>query len=127
MRSRVFAWSRSCWRVTGDPMSRYSLKPLPQRSDIFEVAVGWDPGLSTFFVMVFGVVEAGQDPRVLHWLGGQPRQIVTVEELQAEVLPYAELRMELVSRLRCDQRNGGANPSQRLSRFISGLLGNGCI
>lgn len=103
-------------------MSRYSLKPLPQHSDIFEVAVGWDPGLGTFFVMVFGVADAGRDPDVRHWLGGQPRQIVTVEELQTEVSPYAELPMELVSQLRGDQRNGGANPSQRLSRFISRLL-----
>lgn len=103
-------------------MSRYSLKPLPGHSDIFEVAVGWDPGLGTFFVMVFGVADASRETDVRHWLGGQPRQIVTVEELQAEVLPYAELPMELVSRLRGDQRNGDANPSQRLSRFILRLL-----
>lgn len=103
-------------------MSRYSLKPLPQHSDIFEVAVGWDPGLGTFFMIVFGVADAGRDPGLRHWRGGQPRQIVTVEELQAEVLPYAELPMKLMSRLRDDQRNGGANPSQRLSRFISRLL-----
>ena len=103
-------------------MSRYSLKPLPERSDIFEVAVGWDAGLGTFFVMAFGFAETGYDPEVLHWLGGQPRQIVTVEELQAAVLPYAELPMELMTQLRDDQRNGGANPSQRLSRFISKLL-----
>lgn len=103
-------------------MSRYSLKPLPERSDIFEVAVGWDPGLGTFFVMVFGVAHAGRDPDVRHWRGGQPRQIVTLEELQAEVLPYAELPMELVSRLRGDRRNRGASPPQRLSRFISRLL-----
>jgi len=103
-------------------MSRYSLKPLPEHSDIFEVAVGWDPGLGTFFVVVFGVAGAGCETDVRHWLGGQPRQIVTVEELRAEVSPYAELPMELVSRLSGDQRNGGANPSQRLSRFISRLL-----
>lgn len=103
-------------------MSRYSLKPLPERSDIFEVAIGWDPGLGTFFVTVFGVPETGHDPQVLQWLGGQPRQIVTVEELQAEVLPYAELPMELVSRLTGDQRKGGASTPQQYSRFVSQLL-----
>lgn len=103
-------------------MSRYSLRPLPERSDLFEVAVGWDPGLGTFFVTVFGVVEAGHDPEVLHWLGGQPRQIATVEDLEAEVSPYAELPMELGRHLRNDQRDGDAGPSQRLSRFISWLL-----
>lgn len=103
-------------------MSRYSLRPLAQHSDIFEVAVGWDPALETFFVMVFGVADAGRETDVRHWRGGQPRQILSVEELQAEVLPYAELPTELMSRLRSDQRNGGANPSQRLSQFISRLL-----
>lgn len=108
-------------------MSRYSLKPLPGRSDIFEVAVGWNQGLGTFFVMVFGVADAGRDPDVRYGQGGQPSQIVTVEELRAAVAPYAELSVELASRLRADQRNGGASPPQRLSRFISGLLGNGCV
>lgn len=103
-------------------MSRYSLKPLPQHSDIFEVAVGWDPGLGTFFVVVFGVADAGRDPDVRHWRGGQPRQIVTVEELRAEVLPYAKLPMELVSRLTGDQRYGCANSSQRLSKLLSRLF-----
>jgi len=32
-------------------MSRYSLKPLPRRSDLYEVAVGWDPALETYFVV----------------------------------------------------------------------------
>ena len=103
-------------------MRRYSLKPHPKHSDIFEVAVGWDVGLSSFFVMVFGVADAGRDPDLWHWRGGQPRQIASVEALQTEVLPYAELPVELVSRLKGDQRNGGANPSRRLSRFISHLL-----
>ena len=98
------------------------MKPRPGRSDIFEVAVGWDAGLGTFFVLVFGFVDADRDPDVLHWLGGQPRQIATVEELEAEVSPYAELPMELASRLANDQSHERASPSQRLSRFISKLL-----
>lgn len=73
-------------------------------------------------MVVFGVADADRDPDVRHWLGGQPREIVTVEELQAEVSPYAELPMELASLLRGDQRNGGASPPQRLSWFISRLL-----
>jgi len=103
-------------------MSRYSLKPLPKHSDIFEVAVGWDAGLGTFFVIVFGVADADRDPDVRHWSGGQPRQIVTVEELQAATLPYAELPMDLVTRLRGDQRYGCANSSQRLSKLLSRLF-----
>lgn len=103
-------------------MSRYSLKPLPEHSDIFEVAVGWDQGLGTFFVMVFGVADASCDPDVRYWQGGQPGQIASVDELQAEVSLYAEFPMELVSRLRDDQRNDALNPTKRLSRFVSKLL-----
>jgi hypothetical protein len=103
-------------------MSRYSLRPLPQHSDIFEVAVGWDQGWGTFFVMVFGVPNAGRDPDVRYWRGGQPNQIVTVEDLQVAVSPYAELPVELASRLANDQGHERASPSQRLSRFISKLL-----
>lgn len=103
-------------------MSRYSLKPLPGRSDIFEVAVGWDPGLGTFFVLVLGVADAGRDPDVRYWHGGQPNQIVTVEDLQAALSPYAELPVELASRLANDQGLERACLSQRLSQFISSLL-----
>jgi hypothetical protein len=103
-------------------MSRYSLKPLPHHSDIFEVAVGWDPGLGTFFVMVFGVADAGRDPEVRYWQGGQPNQIATVQELLAAAAPYAELSTELARRLAEDQRAPNRIPSRRLSRFISKLL-----
>ncbi|WP_022676950.1 hypothetical protein [Novosphingobium sp. B-7] len=103
-------------------MSRYSLKPLRQRSDLFEVAVGWDSGLGTFFVMVFGVADAGRDPAVRHWQGGQPGQIVTVEELRAAIAPYTELPAELEIRLRADQRKVGAPLPQQYSRFVSQLL-----
>jgi len=104
-------------------MSRYSLKPLPQRSDIFEVAVGWDPGLSTFFVMVFGVADAGRDTDVRYWKGGQPGQIATVEELQGAGSPLAEIPLELVRRLANDQHTPNLSHPRRFSRFISKLLG----
>ena len=68
-------------------MSRYSLKPLPERSAIFEVAVGWDPGLGTFIVMVFGVAEVGRNPDLWLWHGGQPNQITMVEELHGVAAP----------------------------------------
>ena len=108
-------------------MSRYSLKPLPENSDIFEVAVGWDPGLGTFFVMVFGVTDAGRDPDVRYWRGGQLSQIATVEELQDVVASFAEIPLELARRLANDQRDQPAIPPRRLSWLISGLLGNGCV
>lgn len=103
-------------------MSRYSLKPLPEHSDIFEVAVGWDPGLGTFFVMVFGVADAGRDPDVRYWQGRRPGQIATINELQDTVASYADIPPVLVGRLVNDQRDPNTSPPQRLSRLISQLL-----
>ena len=42
-------------------MSRYSLKPLPHQDDLFEVALGWDPGLDTFFVTVFAASDGAPE------------------------------------------------------------------
>lgn len=104
-------------------MSRYSLKPLPERSDIFEVAVGWDPGLETFFVIVFGVPVHGLEPEVRYWSGGNARKISGVEELLRKVENYAILEPELISQLQADQRLYRTKAPLQMSRFISRLLG----
>lgn len=81
-------------------MSRYSLKPLPEYSDIFEVAVGWDPGLDTYFVQVFGTPDASSEPEVRLWRGTSVREIVAVQELLAIAGNYAEVPGALSARLR---------------------------
>lgn len=63
-------------------MSRYSLKPLPHRADLFEVAVGWDSALNTYFAIVFGVPDAACDPAILSWRGRSPEQLPTVSALE---------------------------------------------
>ena len=104
-------------------MSRYSLKPLPHRADLFEVAVGWDPGLATYFVMVFGAPPQGLEPEVRRWSGGSPRQIPSVEELLQEVQDYAAIDPELISRLQADQSARRAEAPRPARGFISRLLG----
>lgn len=104
-------------------MSRYSLKPLPHRADLFEVAVGWDPGLETYFIMVFGVPVHGLEPEVRHWGGGSPRQISSIQALRQEVEGYAILEPELISQLEADQSLRRTEAPQRMSRFISRILG----
>ena len=42
-------------------MSRYSLKPLPEHADLFEVALGWDPGLGTYFLTLFGAPDQDRE------------------------------------------------------------------
>lgn len=89
-------------------MSRYSLKPLPHRSDVFEVAVGWDPSLSTYFAIVFGIPETACEPEVLLWRGRTLGEIHGVAELLDIVREFAELVGELRGRLEID-RNAAPN------------------
>lgn len=104
-------------------MSRYSLKPLPHRADLFEVVVGWDPSLSTYFVIVFGVPRHGPEPEVRHWCGCIPRQISCVEDLRREVQDYATIEPKFISQLKDDKSIRCAETPRRMSRFVSRLLG----
>jgi len=55
-------------------MSRYSLRPLAQHTDLFEIALGWDPGLGTYFVTVFGTPDRNCEPDIRLWRGTSPRE-----------------------------------------------------
>ena len=79
------------------------MKPLPHRSDVFEVAVGWDPGLSTYFAIVFGAPETACEPEVLLWRGRTFCDVVEVAELLDIVLEIAEVAPELRCRLDADR------------------------
>lgn len=84
-------------------MSRYSLKPLPHRADLFEVAVGWDAGLSTYFAIVFGAPSATCEPEVLLWRGKVFGEISAVAELLRIAREFAEVAPELRFRLDADR------------------------
>lgn len=84
-------------------MSRYSLKPLPHRADLFEVAVGWDAGLSTYFTIVFGAPEIACEPKALLWRGRTFGEISGVAELLSVVRDYAEVVPEMRCRLDADR------------------------
>lgn len=122
MRSRASAWSRSCWRATGETMSRYSLKPLAHRSDLFEVAVGWDAGLCTYFAIVFGLPDAHCDPAILSWQGRLPDQLPTVSALITAVRDCAEVSPELLQILIADKFASQPGLERQLSGIISALL-----
>lgn len=91
-------------------MSRYSLKPLPHRADLFEVAVGWDLGLGTYFAIVFGTPEIACEPEVLLWRGRTFREIYSLAELIDIIREFAEVAPELRCRLAADQ---GAEPLKK--------------
>lgn len=104
-------------------MSRYSLKPLPHRADLFEVAVGWDPGLETYFVMVFGTPGTQREPEVRLWRGNYLHDVAEAQELLAIAAQYAEVPTDLAIRLQEDQNAAPPQHRQPISRLISDLLG----
>jgi hypothetical protein len=105
-------------------MSRYSLRPLPHRADLFEVAVGWDSGLSTYFAIMFGAPDSGCDPAVMSWQGQVPCQISTVAALESALSGCAEIPPKLLLCLVADKLLVQSRLDQPFSEFISGLLGN---
>lgn len=103
-------------------MSRYSLKPLPHLPDLFEIAVGWDPGLDTYFVTVFGVPDAGGEPEVRHWHGSSPSEIASVEALLARANEYADVPAGLHARLEADRCANPHEAANILGRLAAKFL-----
>jgi hypothetical protein len=103
-------------------MSRYSLKPLPHRADLFEVAVGWDPGLSTYFAIVFGVPECDFDPVITSWHGRVPDQLSTVAALECVLHGCAVIPADLSACLAGDKRASQAHSKRPISKISSTIL-----
>lgn len=103
-------------------MSRYSLKPLPQHSEVFEVAVGWDGGLDTYFIMAFGVPEAPLEPAILLWRGTSLRDISSTDVLLAITRTFAEIPDEFAAKLHFDRLAAPHNPEAPISRLLAELL-----
>jgi hypothetical protein len=68
-------------------------------SDEFEVVIGWDPPLRTFFVQVFDKKNDGEDfEKLVLWKGAGERVYREPDELIEVIQPYAcrHSRVELV-------------------------------
>jgi hypothetical protein len=103
-------------------MSRYSLKPLAQHSDIFEVAVGWDPALDTFFVMVFGTLDDAREPALHMWRGTAFQEISTTVELLGIASDFAEIPPTLASELAADKLRIPHRTGRPISKLIARLF-----
>lgn len=104
-------------------MSRYSLRPLAGHAELFEVALGWDPGLGTYFVMVFGVPDNECEPDISLWRGTSLREIGTPAEIIALAAAYAEVPEDLARQLEIDRLQSPHNPDRPASRLLEELLG----
>lgn len=103
-------------------MSRYSLKPLPHRSDVFEVAIGWDAGLGTYFAVIFGAPSTNCEPEVLLWRGTTFGEFCDLTELLDIVQEYADVSSELIDRMSADRHASPHELTTRRSRALSDLL-----
>jgi len=103
-------------------MSRYSLKPLPHRADLFEVAVGWDPGLDTYFIIAFGVPEVLREPAILLSRGTSLRDITSTDVLLDIARTFAEIPDELAAKLHFDRLAAPHILEATFSRLLAELL-----
>jgi hypothetical protein len=108
-------------------MSRHSLQPLADKPHIYEVAIGWDRPLLSFFVIVFGAPEfdgddddgrAGDADELapLLWEGTSPGALAAPAEAIALASAYAQIPGDLADRLAADRAatGGSANgPAQQ--------------
>lgn len=90
-------------------MSRHSLQPLPGRGSLYEIAIGWDRPLGTFFVIVFGAPDdepgnnAVEELPPLLWEGTAPAALATPEATIALASPYAFIPEGLAAQLAADR------------------------
>ena len=103
-------------------MSRYSLKPLKVHPNLFEVAVGWDAALDTYFILVFGAPDEARDPTVRLWRGTCLREITSTGVLIAIARAFAELPEDLAARLHLDRITAPHNPEASISSLMVELL-----
>ena len=81
-------------------MSRYR---IPAHAARYDIHVGWDPPLETFFVHVFDTAADDDDAACVLWEGVGFQTLPTVEALQRALQPYAMIPPVLCTRLRHDR------------------------
>jgi len=82
-------------------MSRYE---IPARNPEHTVTVGWDNPLITFFCQVAKPLEdEDEEDPIFLWVGTEPQEVTTPEDLARHLAPFADLSKETIDRLRADR------------------------
>lgn len=79
---------------------------LPARDQNLSVVVGWDKPLQTFFAQVARPERADDeddDDPMLLWVGTEPREVITVEDLARHLAPFLDLATEIAEQLRAER------------------------
>jgi hypothetical protein len=106
-------------------MSRYSLPPRTDAPGIYEVAVGWDRQLGTYFVIVFGPPDADGEPEVALWRGTAPAEITDPCDAITLAASYASIPDGLVATLQMDRIKSSA-PAGGALQILTRLLITNC-
>lgn len=96
---------------------------IPARDNNLSVVVGWDNPLQTFFTRVARPSVSDEDEdHMLLWVGTEPREVITAEDLARHLAPFADLPSEIVEQLRADRAaklgHAPTTTQQRLLSFI---------
>ena len=99
-------------------MSRYH---VPAHEARYDIHVGWDDPLETYFVQIFNTTTADDAAACMLWEGGGFQALPTVEAVQRALQPYATLPPAICTRLRHDRAHATPRSplqEQILQRFI---------
>lgn len=96
-----------------------SRRHVPGTRDDYEVLVGWDNPLITFFARVEGKRDpSDRQRRELMWVGTDRSEILTVERLSEVLRPYAMLSPAMLDDLRRDRAKDADRGPTALQRMF---------
>lgn len=96
-----------------------SRRHIPGIRDDYEVVVGWDNPLMTFFARVEGRRgPSDRQGRELMWVGTNRSEILTVERLSEVLRPYATLSPAMLDELRRDRAKDADRGPTALQRMF---------
>lgn len=101
-------------------MSRHQIEPFVKR---YEVTVGWDRPLNTYFAQVEDLepTDEDSDPLIV-WVGTSYSEILRPEDLQAQIAAFATIDIAVLDALRTDRAgtlDTGNSPLQQAMRRIA--------
>ena len=99
-------------------MSRYE---VPTRDEQYEVVVGWDPPLDTFFAQVFDHTHGHEDDGPVFEIGQRRGEVPTIERLGEALAHYAILPVALQEQLGADSRVPRAPAAPEITQLLDQL------
>jgi hypothetical protein len=104
-------------------MSRHEIEPFAKR---FEVTVGWDRPMNTFFAQVEDreLTDEDSDP-VIVWVGTSHSEILQPEALQHHIARFVTIPQEIIDTLHADRSATMDRRDSTLQQAMKILTGRG--